>query len=304
MASLAFPRACAQWSTLRVLSALDNKREEKVIGTHDGEFHCDECLAVGLLKLLPEFTQAAVVRTRDPAVLEQCDIIVDVGGLYDVKLRRFDHHQRGFEETMRELDRRTKLSSAGLTFKHYGREVLDAVLSARGGKNIPSVKKARMNLVETLYPRLYTTFIEHIDGIDNGQEAFYDAKGLRYEVSTTLSKRVGRLNPRWNEEGVDAHERFRSAVELCITEFLEHCADAIDSWLPARDIVMRALAQGGPIVELETYCPWQAHIFDLEAEAELTKYVLYRDSKGCWRVHAVPIQEGSFQSRLALPEPW
>lgn len=33
-------------------------------------------------------------RTRDPALLDTCDIIVDVGGIYDPHKLRFDHHQR------------------------------------------------------------------------------------------------------------------------------------------------------------------------------------------------------------------
>ena len=39
-----------------------------------------------------------MVRTRDPAVLADLDIIVDVGGVYDPETHRYDHHQRGFEE--------------------------------------------------------------------------------------------------------------------------------------------------------------------------------------------------------------
>ena len=55
-------------------------------------------------------------RTRDPAILETCDIVVDVGGVYDEKAQRFDHHQRGFTEVFGHgFD--TKLSSAGLVYK-------------------------------------------------------------------------------------------------------------------------------------------------------------------------------------------
>jgi len=34
----------------------------KTIGTHDGTFHCDEVLAVYMLKVLPEFKDAQVIR--------------------------------------------------------------------------------------------------------------------------------------------------------------------------------------------------------------------------------------------------
>ena len=56
-------------------------------------------------------------RTRDPATLDTCDIVVDVGGVYDVDKQRFDHHQRGFTEVFG-FGFTTKLSSAGLVYKY------------------------------------------------------------------------------------------------------------------------------------------------------------------------------------------
>ena len=65
-----------------------------VIGTHNGTFHCDEVFACYMLKLLPEYQNATIVRTRDPKLLSECDILVDVGGIYDPTIHRYDHHQR------------------------------------------------------------------------------------------------------------------------------------------------------------------------------------------------------------------
>ncbi|KAK1059246.1 hypothetical protein LTR33_013197 [Friedmanniomyces endolithicus] len=48
-----------------------------VIGTHNGHFHADEALAVFLLRLLPEYRHASLVRTRDPELLKTCTIVVD-----------------------------------------------------------------------------------------------------------------------------------------------------------------------------------------------------------------------------------
>lgn len=58
-------------------------------------------------------------------ILNQCDIVVDVGGLYDpekwyshncfICRKRFDHHQKGFYEVFNDKHK-TKLSSAGLMF--------------------------------------------------------------------------------------------------------------------------------------------------------------------------------------------
>lgn len=56
-------------------------------------FHADEALACALLQMLPEYSDASITRTRDYAVLETMDVVVDVGGVYDPAKHRYDHHQ-------------------------------------------------------------------------------------------------------------------------------------------------------------------------------------------------------------------
>lgn len=59
------------------------------IGTHNGAFHCDEALACAILRSLPDFEGSEVVRTRDPKLLDTCDIVVDVGGVFDHQAKRY-----------------------------------------------------------------------------------------------------------------------------------------------------------------------------------------------------------------------
>ena len=105
---------------------------KKTIGTHNGTFHCDEALAVFLLRQTNAFRDAGKVilysrnsysyipldlkRSRDPNVLGACDVVVDVGAVYDEAALKFDHHQRGFTEVFGH-GFETKLSSAGLIYK-------------------------------------------------------------------------------------------------------------------------------------------------------------------------------------------
>jgi hypothetical protein len=70
------------------------QNSRKTIGTHSGTFHCDEVLACCMLKQLPEYGDAEIIRTRDENVLKTCDIVVDVGGKYEPASHRYDHHQR------------------------------------------------------------------------------------------------------------------------------------------------------------------------------------------------------------------
>lgn len=52
----------------------------KLIGTHDGSFHCDEALAISMLKLLPQYSleDTYIVRSRNPEVLSVSYISVRV----------------------------------------------------------------------------------------------------------------------------------------------------------------------------------------------------------------------------------
>jgi uncharacterized UPF0160 family protein len=272
------------------------------IGTHSGTFHCDEALAVFMLRTLPAWKGAVVVRSRDEAELNSCDIQVDVGGVYDAAALRFDHHQRGFEQYFGEF-KSTKLSSAGLIYRHYGMDVLRAVL----GDAVD---------VSKIYSRVYSEFIEGVDAIDNGVTQYDGGKRI-YKNHTDLGSRVGRLNPRWNEpkEGFDENERFFRAVELTGEEFVHAAKDAAFSWLPGRSIVERCMAsrrsfhESGEILLLDQFCPWGDHLFECERvegpDAPKIKYIIFADTGGAsWRVRAAPLESESFKNRLPLPEPW
>ncbi|XP_055345826.1 MYG1 exonuclease-like isoform X2 [Paramacrobiotus metropolitanus] len=284
------------------------------IGTHSGVFHADEALACFMLMQLPEYTNAEIIRSRDPEVWKKCDILVDVGGVYDQDAFRFDHHQRSFKDTMNSIQPEKpwtiKLSSAGLIFCHFGRRVIAQLLQL-DNRNEKHAKD-----IELIYDKVYETFIMEIDAIDNGVQQ--SEKPLAYQINTGLSSRVKKFNPRWNEpvQPEDLQRRFMQAVQLTGSEFSDKIDFYRTSWLPARQIVEDALLKrfeidpSGQIVRLPVGgCPWQDHLLQLEQEQQLNteqqiKFVLYQDDQQHWRVQAVPIAIGSFITRLPLPEPW
>ncbi|WFD00300.1 hypothetical protein MYAM1_003048 [Malassezia yamatoensis] len=281
-----------------------------IIVTHSGTFHADDALAVNLLQKLPSLSKAEIVRTRDPAKIAQGTIVVDVGAEYVPETNRYDHHQRGFNETF-DADHKIKLSSAGLVWKHFGQDILAAHLNFGTGDE-------RLAL---LHKKMYDDFIEAIDAIDNGIALYPDCKEEpNYKSRTDLSSRVGYMNPRWNQpfDEDDLLARFRRASAMAGTEFFDRVDDALYAWLPARDLVVDALNtrksfQGadphGRIVLFDGAVGWKGHIFDLEKAMKITDderplYVLYPDEAGKWRVQAVPVSNESFESRKALPEAW
>lgn len=282
------------------------------IGTHSGHFHADEALAVWMLRRLPRFAQAEVVRTRDLEVLDTCDIVVDVGARYEPP-KYFDHHQREFTDTFDAKHTVTKLSSAGLVYKHFGREVLHEVLSA----NLHTVKLEPKpdvsDAVNTIYERVYDKFVQAVDGNDNGVNA-YSEKPLYSTHGLQITTIVGNLSPTpfqdWSDSELD--KKFERASELMGMAFEAQVLSAGFGWYPSRTAVERAFAArqkydtDGRILVLDNAADWKEHLefFENQQNCEgQVLYVLYPTGDSV-RVQAVAKARGSFESRKALPEAW
>lgn len=297
------------------MAAQADAAAQLTIGTHSGNFQCDEALGVWMLRQLPKWRDSALIRSRDHDVLDTCDIVIDVDGVYDHSKLRYDHHQRGFFETFdgepgiatdatsATGEFKTKLSACGLVYKHYGREILTALY--------PELEGPRL---EAIYIKLYSEMIEGLDAIDNGIEV---SEEPRYREGTHLSKKVLRMNPKWNQPKVDQKAedaKFELASAKAGEEFMEQLEELVTSWLPARDEVNQALNgrldihTTGEVIKVDQHnLPWKDHLYDLEREQKLetlVKFVLYEDIRGMWRVQAVTAEGTLFTNRLGLPEPW
>lgn len=287
------------------MSMETNGNTKVTIGTHNGSFHCDETLACSLLKLLPRYSDAEIVRTRDPSLLATCTLVVDVGGEFDSDNHRYDHHQKTFTHSMSSIEKSkkwtTKLSSAGLVYTFFGREIISHLLDIN--KDQP--------VVEKVFDKVYENFIEEIDAIDNGIST-HDGPG-RYSVSTNLSSRVSHLSPNWNDEVQDFDVGFYKAMELTKTEFLDRVHYYGKVWWSARDQVSSCLQdrfsvhKSGQVVEFKGGVPWKEHLFELEEENGLTSpesqilYAIFTDQNGAWRIQCVPLRPKSFENRKSLP---
>ena len=176
-----------------------------MLGTHSDVFHADEALASILLLNTREYANAVIIRTRNQQILDQLDIVYDVGAAFDVEKRRFDHHQRSFnlgfdEEENKEEGggsveasqqvQKIKMSSAGLIYKYFGKEIICNIMGEVWGQQ--TVVEEDLN---KLYQKIYGGFVLEVDAIDNGVQM---AKDLRYKINTGLSSRVSRLNKPWN----------------------------------------------------------------------------------------------------------
>jgi len=283
------------------------------IATHSGTFHCDEVLAVFMLRNHPEFKNHGLLRTRDQNLLDKCDIVVDVGAVYDPSKKRYDHHQKTFQETFSSIRSdfgenfsNIRLSSAGLVYVHYGEEVITEILK---NLNIKLAEKQR----ENVFRKMYSGFVQEIDAIDNGVPQFEGEP--RYRIITHLSNRVKNFNPDWmnNKTPQEVDKTFEEAVKYVGNEFIDKIKYFALSWLPARTFVEEAFQNrlkvhdSGSIIELERFCPWQEHLLDIEKDfgTSQIKFVLFNGGKGSdFRIQAVPVEQGSFVCRKVLNKKW
>ena len=185
----------------------------KTIGTHDGTFHADEVLGCAMLtNYTTEYKNAQIVRTRDEERLSKLDIIIDVGKKFDVSTNRFDHHQREFNDTFDE-NHSIRLSSAGLVYKYFGKEIVANLIKFYVDKYKLDVV-ANEKTVDVVYYRLYDTFIEGIDGADNGVSRYPSDVKSKYSDHTNIQSRIARLNPSWVEPDIKPDDRFREGMAI------------------------------------------------------------------------------------------
>ena len=295
--------------------------------TFSGTFHADEALAVHLLGLLPDNAVSTVVRTRDPAILQTCDIVVDVGGEYDAERNRFDHHQRSFATTF--PGHGTKLSSAGLVYMHFGRDIIKHRTGLSDSEDL-----------DVLYEKIYTNFVEPFDANDNGisviSPSALEQAGLAKQFDDggfSLAAAVSRFNYDHSTDGADKNKskdelqadedhRFMKATALVGQQFEMEVADRFHAWLPGRAAVEKAYGERfkhdsqGRIMVLGESVPWADHLYAFEKKAAPVPegvhpevlYVLFpenpTDSNSKWRVRAVSKESGRFDNRKDLPDQW
>lgn len=75
-----------------------------------------------------------------------------------------------------------------LSFKHYGKDIIQSLCK----------RTFQADVLDMIHHKLYDTFVEEVDGVDNGIDSFNGE--ANYEVTTTLSSRVKRLAVPWTEE--------------------------------------------------------------------------------------------------------
>ena len=297
---------------------METEQHQVKIGTHSGVFHADDAMGCMLLRnFTVKYRNAPVLRSRDPKVWAEVDILLDVGGVYDPATHRYDHHQKGFNETFNSSSD-IKLSAAGLIYKHFGKEILKNVFNTLiEEKAIPANLQGRLSEAELdkMYHECYRGLMVTLDAIDNGIDRYPKDVKPKYDYyRTDLASRVGRLNPAWwddpNPQAFDLN--FNKAMELCREEFLEKVKVEVMGGIASHSIVEDAFKNNskfdGKVIVLSKPCFWKESVFRVEEElgrVNQTRFVVYPDTNGeGYRAQAVPLNLSTFENRGGLKEEW
>lgn len=275
--------------------------DHTTIATHHGSFHADDVFGVGVL--MGVFPSHTLVRTRDQALIESADFVVDVGGIWDVEAGRFDHHQRGFDgaRPARQVDGQAVpgvgYASAGLVWSAFGAAYVQAWAAAHG-------HSLDAHAVADVVRSIDHSLVQYLDIVDTGQG---DVSPGIFGLSSLLAQ----LNTHWMEEqGLDGdtkarlqETRFREAIAIT-RKFLDHAISKKVAQIRSVATVRQApRLLGGRVLYLrEGGMPWTRVVVD---EMPDVLYVIYPDSDGNqYQVKTVPVEAGSFTARKDLPKSW
>lgn len=236
-------------------------------GTHDGTFHADEVTACALLLLFNLIDVNTVVRTRDLAVLQDCEYVCDVGGIYDPKLKRFDHHQISYQG---------EYSSAGMVLQYLFDEKI---------------------INEKEYHLFNNSLVRGVDAFDNGRVT----ANLGY---CSFSNIISNFLPiKYNASEEEMNNAFFEVVHLTHGH-LKRLYERYKYNLSCGHLVEEAMKKYTNCLIFEESIPWMESFFELGGADHPAHYILMPTANH-WKLRCIPpSQEEKLKVREPLPKRW
>lgn len=243
------------------------KKNLRSCGTHNGSFHADEVTACALLILFGLIDEDKIVRTRDQRVLNQCEYVCDVGGVYDPQRKLFDHHQ---------VEYTGRLSSAGMILLYL---------------------KEMGIISEGEYLLFNNHVIIGVDDHDNGRD--HQILGV-----TTYSNVIANFTPiHYDASPEEQDAAFYEALAFA----KGHLSRMWDRYLythSCKEIVAEVMKNGEEYLLFEKAIPWMDPFFELDGEHHPAKFIIM-PSGVHWKLRGIPpTAEDKMEVRLALPQEW
>lgn len=261
----------------------------KTVVTHNGLFHADEGFGVAFLSLLLG-SEVRVIRTRNPAQIEQADVALDVGGVYNNAGLRYDHHQREFTDMHEGTS--VKLAACGLIWKHFGTCLIS--------KYHPELDTEQ---VQSLWQSVDETICRPVDLQDNGQGTF-KTEGAEAQA-LTVSMMVSSFNQQdiYSPAQDAAFLRVVEILKEYVLNFLRAGANKLQLLKEAEEAVKAQL--GSRILVLDKFLPYREAVLKANAEEGGQFDLVTYPAKGQWNLQTIPVDdtpENFYSQRVSLPQ--
>lgn len=238
-----------------------NKRS---VGTHDGSFHADEVTACALLVVFGLVDKDKIVRSRDPRVLDECEYVCDVGGVYDPARKRFDHHQSEYTGDF---------SSAGMIWLYLKQSgIVD----------------------DATYEFFNRSLIVGVDAHDNGKVT------PEYGMCS-FSQVVTNFVPPIYDAPTDG--AFFEALDFVIGH-LQRLAERFRCMLTYRDKVAESMKKKEKYLYFEEAMPWMECFFEMGGETHPALFVVMPSGSHWKLRGIPPTLEERMKVRQPLPAEW
>ncbi len=241
---------------------------------HDGTFHTDDVFACAVVSLAFKDKEVEIVRSRDEAVIAGADIVLDVGGVYDIESLRFDHHQR---EGAGVRENGVPYASFGLVWKQYGTMICDS---------------------EEVAEIIDEQLVQGVDGPDNGYGEKKEGKFYTYTIRDLISAE----RPTWEEDQYSFDEAFINAVTIATQVLLRTIAHT-KAFVNAKIILEQAYEKSVDkriLVADKEYPGW----YEFTGQYSEILYFIYERQNGEWSVKAARKDPANFELRKPFPESW
>jgi uncharacterized UPF0160 family protein len=265
-----------------------------LIVTHGGKFHADDAWAVAVIKVL--YPAAELVRTRDPAIIERGDVVIDVGGIWDPASGRFDHHQKGFSGARQSG---VPYASAGLVWREYGARCVAALAAAHTGQQLSD------DTAQQIAWAIDADIVQYLDLSDVG--AAKNAPG-GYGMSAVVSG----YNLSWLDEerlgygeAADAYRlsQFHRAMDFLTDVMANAVKYRVGAMLALEQVRKAEALEGGRLLYLRNSAlPWSSVV---RKEMPKVLFVISHNiGEQRYMLHTVPATADTFEARADLPASW
>jgi len=255
------------------------KFERKKLITHDGSFHADDIFSAAALSIMLEKENQPfeIIRTRDKEIIKNGDYVFDIGGIYDEKLNKFDHHQPGGAGTR---GNEIPYSSFGLVWKKYEEKICGSKKSA-----------------EIIDNKL----VAPIDADDNG----FNLVEKKHEIFPYLVQDVLSIFKPTSLENMDKDEQFKKAL-VWAKEILNREIKRANDQIEIAKIIQNFYknAKDKRLIIIDEPKVSRYEIWDALQDFPEPLFAVYGVEENEWRVAAMRLEPNSFRNRKDFPKNW